>query len=73
LLIPSLKEFIKIMNVTLKLKVYKLKVQISKLMKILKLTRLEIKDRKNLRASLSLSNESRSLAVVSSGCLYVAD
>jgi len=66
-------EFIKIMNVTLKLKVYKLKVQISKLMKILKLTRLEIKDRKNLRASLSLSNESRSFAVVSSGCLYVAD
>ena len=66
-------EFIKIMNVTLKLKVYKLKVQISKLMNTLKLTRLEIKDGKNLRASLSLFNEGRSFAVVSSGCLYVAD
>ena len=42
-------------------------------MKKLKLTRLEIKDGKNLRASLSLFNEGRSFAVVSSGCLYVAD
>jgi hypothetical protein len=66
-------EFIKIMNVPLKLKVYKLKIQISKLMNILKLTRSEIKDGKNLRASLSLITESRSFAVVSSGCLYVAD